>query len=72
MRDYLYEVKKLIGYGIDPDEVDEYEALDELGFDVLEVTEMIMKCEKEFDIEIPLDAKINCINDIYCEVMEAI
>jgi len=74
MRDYLYEVKKVIGkmFGIDPDEIDEYESLDALGFDTLEVTEMLLECENEFDIKIPLEAEIHCVNDIYYEVMEAI
>ena len=74
MRDYLNEVKKVIGnmFGIDPKEINEYEALDELGFDTMEVAEMILACEKKFDIEIPLEAEIHCVNDIYCEVMEAI
>lgn len=61
-------VKKIIveQLGVEPDEVtDDASFVDDLGADSLDVVELVMAFEEEFDVEIPDEdaEKITTVND---------
>lgn len=63
------KIKKIIAdqLGIEPDEITlESSFIDDLGADSLDIVELIMALEEEFDIEIPDEdaEKVTCVGDV--------